>query len=90
MKKITFILLFIIVVAFSSCTKNQRTRLVGGYQRIDLPVNQKLVLATWKNNNLWILTEEMDDTYEPKMKKFQEHSSFGWLEGEIVFYEHKN
>ena len=90
MKKITFILLLIIAsISLSSCTKNLRTRLVGGYQRFDLPPNQKLVNVQWVNNNLWILTEEMDSTYTPKMKWLREQSSLGTCEGEIVFYEHK-
>ena len=81
-----WILLFVLIF---TCTKNQRTRFIGGYQRIDLPYNQRLVNAQWQNSSLWILTEEMDSTYIPKMKWLREQSSFGNYEGEIVFYEHK-
>lgn len=88
MKKLIFIILVSILMV--GCTKNARTKFIGGYQRIDLPQNQKLINVTWKNNNLWILTEEMDSTYTPKMKRFIEKSSWGAFEGEIVFYEHRN
>ena len=90
MKKIAFILLLIIAsISLSSCTKNQRTRLVSGYQRIDLPDNRRLVNVQWQKSNLWVLTAKMDSTYTPNIFWFKEYSSLGCLEGEIVFYEHK-
>jgi len=46
-------------------------------------------MATWKDDNLWYLTEEMDSAYTPKKKMLIESSNFGILEGKVVFIESK-
>lgn len=56
---------------------------------IDLPKGQKLMMATWKDNNLFYLTEPMDADYVPKTKTFQEVSSFGVMQATVNFKEHK-
>lgn len=90
MKKfITFILVLVAVVAFSSCTDNLRTRMYGGTTTVDLDPGQKLVEVTWKEASLWYLTEPMEPGYEPKTKVFQEDSRFGVLEGKVIFVEHR-
>ena len=48
---------------------------------------QKLVEATWKDANLWVLTAPMDSTYKPQTLILKEYSEFGVLEGEIKFIE---
>lgn len=90
MKKfITFVLVLVAVVAFSSCTENLRTRKYGGTTTVDLDPGQKLVEVTWKEASLWYLTEPMEPGYEPKTKVFQEDSRFGIMEGKVIFVEHK-
>lgn len=89
MKKLTFIL-FILISLFSmtSCTKNVLAKKYGGTMIINLPKNERLVEATWKDGgSLWYLTEPMDSTYVPKTKYFREDSSFGVMEGTVVFHE---
>lgn len=86
MKKI-FITFIIGLICFTSCTSNQRARMYGGSTTIELPHGQKLVEVTWKNNNLWYLTEPMDSDYVPKVKTFSEDSNFGALEGVVIFVE---
>lgn len=52
-----------------------------------LPAGEKLVMATWKNDDLFYLTEPMDSGYVPKTKLFKEDSSFGVLETTVKFVE---
>ncbi len=80
MKKL--LLLSVSIVLLSSCTKNQRAKNFGGSEEIRINANEKLVNVTWKQNNMWILTEDIQ-THE---FHFREHSSFGILEGEIKLH----
>lgn len=70
-----------------SCTENQRARKFGGNMTVVLPAGEKLVMATWKNDDLFYLTEPMDSGYVPKTKLFKEDSSFGVLETTVKFVE---
>ena len=79
-------LLFVVVV--SSC-ENFATRNLGGSQTIELEKGQRLVEITFKNNDLWILTEPMDSDYVPKTKTFYEDSNFGVMEGKISIIEQR-
>ena len=54
---------------------------------INLKPGQKLIMATWKETDLFYLTEEMEPDYTPKEKIFHEDSSFGMLESTVVFKE---
>lgn len=88
----TFLKIFIVLItliSLSSCTANQRTRQFGGEMTIELPKGQKLVLATWKESNLFYLLEPMDSDYMPKHKVFIESSSWGIFESKIIFIESK-
>ena len=72
-----------------ACTENERAKRFGDTLVIDVPAGHKVIEATWKDNQLWYLTEEMDSSYVPKAKTFKEKSDFGVLEGTIVFKESK-
>ena len=87
MKKI--LLLATIIVALCSCTANQKARHFGGDLTVYLPFNEKLVNATWKETNLYYLTEPMDSNYVPKTKKFIEDSNWGLLETTVTFIERR-
>lgn len=78
MKKIITLLLLITLV---SCTENQRARTFGGKEEVKLPVNHKLINVTWKETNLWVLSQ---DTITGELS-FKENSSFGIIEGEVIF-----
>lgn len=84
MKKL--FLLFALVV-MCSCTENQMARTYGGKMTIELPKGEKLINATWKEANLFYLTEPMEEGYIPKSKKFRESSNFGVWQSEITFVE---
>lgn len=72
-----------------SCTENSRARQFGGTMIVDLPKGEKLLMVTWKEDNLFYLTEPMDSVYTPKTKTFKEKSSFSIMEATIIFRESK-
>lgn len=82
-----FLILVVLVVLVASCTENQQARQFGGTSTIALPAGQKLVNATWKDHDLWYLTRPMEEGETPTTWKFQEDSSFGMMEGTIIFVE---
>lgn len=82
MKKLLAILCLIVFSAcyFSSCTENSRARRFGGTTEIKIKPNEKLINITWKDNDMWVLTE---DTVT-HIKYFRESSSWGIWNGEII------
>jgi hypothetical protein len=83
--------MFAVVVAvlmLTSC-ENLVTRNLGGSQTINLEKGQKLVEITFKDNDLWILTEPMDSDYVAKTKTFYEDSNLGVMEGKITIVEQR-
>lgn len=82
-----YLFLLFALVAMCSCTENQMARSYGGKMTIELPKGEKLINATWKESNLFYLTEPMEEGYVPKSKKFRESSNFGVWESEITFVE---
>ena len=84
------IFLFFIITALYSCTSNSRVKSWGGNASITLPINQKLVVATWKESNLWYLTKPMLATDSANTYTFHEESSFGVLEGTYTIKEVKD
>ena len=88
MKK--FLLLLVTAALFlTSCTEQSRTRYFGENMEISIDPGWKLMEATWKDEDLWILIEPMEEDYVPKTKVFKEKSSFGLLEGSITFKEYR-
>ena len=79
MKKIILVLSLATLI-FASCTENARARHWGGTEKIELKKHEVLLNATWKESNLWVLTQ---DTIT-KVNHFREHSSYGVMEGEIL------
>lgn len=78
MKKIA--LVAITLLAFASCTDNQRARNFGGTETVKLEPNEKFVNITWKEDDLWIIVQDTitGDYYA------REKSSFGVLSGKVV------
>jgi len=88
MKTIIFTLAAIFTL--SSCTKNERVKRFGGSASIDIPADQQFVNATWKENDLWIVTKtrtSVDTVYS--QYQFGENSSWGILEGTYTINETK-
>ena len=85
MRRNLFIL--ITILFFISCTENQMARKFGGTAEIKLPRGEKLLMVTWKETNLFYLTEPMDSDYIPKTKIFREDSNYGLIESKVIFIE---
>lgn len=86
MKKI--IVLPIIAAMIGGCDQFT-ARNLGGTDTVELDKNQRLVEITWKDQNLWILTEPMDSDYIPQTKTFYENSLIGVMQGKIIIKESK-
>lgn len=86
MKQLTLVFAIFII---ASCTENSRVKNFGGEGSIDLPTDQKLVIVTWKDDNLWYLTKPMLKTDSAETYEFKEQSSWGVWNGSYLIYEHK-
>lgn len=83
MKKI--LLPFILLLA--SCTENQRAKHYGGTMTVNLPENTTFVGATWKETQLWYIYRPRKKDETPVTTTMREHSSFGILQGKVLFIE---
>ena len=89
MRKI-LLCLVVLIALLTSCTENQRARQFGGTITIELPPGEKLIMATWKETDLFYLTEPMDSNYVPKTKTFREDSNWRVIESTVIFKERKS
>ena len=89
MKKIITFSVLMLSIIFSSCTPNKLVKQYGGKLTIDVESGYKVTNATFKDDEIWYFVEKVDSTYVPTTKKLIEKSSFGVLEGEVIFIEHK-
>jgi len=85
MKKI--FLIIAIAFAITSCTENQRAKKYGGTTEYTVPTDKQFVNATWKGDNLWIITADRDTNHTPKTYYMDEKSSYGVWEGTVVIRE---
>lgn len=86
MKNIFKLLIIISALAvLTACTKNERTRNFGGDETIKIAANEKLVNITWKENDIWIITQDtITGNYYAKEK-----SAWGLLQGKITIIKDK-
>lgn len=89
MRKFTIALVVLIGLSFTSCTENSRAKQWGGSMKIELEPGQKLVDVTWKETSLWYMTKPMDSTDVAERYEFVEESSWGIVEGKVIFIESK-
>lgn len=92
MKNVIYVFVFMMLVStilIIGCTQNQRAKQFGGKTTIELNSGEKLIEATWKDDEIWYLTRPMRDGEEAETYEFKEKSSFGILEGTVVFKEKK-
>jgi len=88
MRKVLSILMIVVSLALmTSCTQNSRAKNFGGKASLNLPAGQKLVVVTWKDDNLWYLTRPMNENDVPETYTFQEESSWGLMEGTYTIKE---
>jgi hypothetical protein len=79
--------LFLAAILLAGCTANERARQFGGTVTVDLPPGRKLVNATWKEQDLWYLHRPARTGETPEVVVFSSKSSFGIVEGSVVFKE---
>lgn len=78
MKKLLFFLF--IGTILSSCTSNTRAKRYGGTTEVTLEKNERFINITWKDNSLWVITEDtLNHIYYAR-----ENSSLGILEGKVI------
>jgi len=78
MKKI--LIVAITLLAFASCTDNQRAREFGGTETIKLEPNEKFINITWKQDDIWVIVQDtVTGVFYAKEK-----SSYGLMEGEVI------
>lgn len=70
-----------------SCTENSRAKSFGGTMTIDIPQGNKLVSATWKEDQLWYLYRPARAGEKPETSTLREDSKFGLIQGTVVFNE---
>jgi hypothetical protein len=68
--------------------KQINARSFGGTSTQDLPENKKLVMITWKDTDLWILTRDRRPEEKPERYEFKERSTYGIWQGTVVIQEH--
>lgn len=88
MKKLVM-LSFAACLIMAGCTENQRARQFGGTSVEVLPAGQKLVVATWKQNNLWMLTRPARPAEQVETYEFIESSPIGVWQGKVIIREQK-
>lgn len=62
-------------------------KIVGGKALVTLPRGNKLVLVTWKHDNLWTLYRPFREGEFPEEYVYKESSLFGVMEATIVIRE---
>lgn len=87
MKTVFTLLTLLVVLTFTGCTRNQCAKTFGGSMVVKIEADQKFVNATWKEANLWVITRSMRKDEIPERYFMTEKSSFGLIEGTIIFEE---
>lgn len=83
------ILISILLLSLAGCTEQERAKNFGGKTATTLPKGQKLVVVTWKDDDLWLLTRPMKSEDSIETYTFQEQSSFGVWQGTVTITEQK-
>jgi hypothetical protein len=78
----------VLAALLTSCTENQRAKNFGGAAKVDLPAGTKFVSATWKEEQLWYAYRQARADEKPETVTLKEQSSFGLMQGEVIFSEH--
>jgi len=63
------------------------TKLYGGSTTIKLTLGKTLINVTWKQNEIWYLVRNRLPGEKIQKYEFIEKSSFGLLEGKVIFIE---
>jgi len=80
-------IILVIGLLLVSCTEQQQAKSFGGKASMTLPTGQKVVCATWKNSDLWVLTRPMREGEKAETLTLRESSSWGLLQGTVMITE---
>lgn len=93
MKKIIITVTIILLIAISLfwilLPENTVARKLGGTLEIKVEPGQKVMMATFKESDLFYMTEPMDSGYIPVTKTLHEKSKYGIIETKVKFIETK-
>lgn len=81
------LLIAALIISTGSCTSQELAKNYGGSATISLKPGQKLVMITWKDNNLWLLTRNARPEERQESYTLQESSSYGVFEGKVTIQE---
>lgn len=90
MRKIMYclsIVLVMLLLFWIIYPDNKRARVFGGTMEVKVESGQKIMMATFKGDNLFYMTESMDSGYIPKVKTLREKSNHGIIETTVKFIE---
>jgi hypothetical protein len=76
-----------VVGVLDGCTENRRARTYGGTADVNVAPGQRVINATWKGANLWVLTRPLRADEAPETLTFHEFSAWGISEGTFVLHE---
>lgn len=82
---LTPMLFFVLMATLTSCNDQKHTRYFGGSTTIKLKPNEKFLNMTWKENNIWVTTQ---DTLTG-IGYSREYSEHGIFNGEVEFLPSK-
>lgn len=71
-----------LLIVTSGCTQNERARVWGGTETIQLNSGEKVLNITWKETDMWVFIQLPDGR-----KEFREYSTFGMMNGKINIVE---
>ena len=86
-KKIASLLAIASLATVVSCTENSRAKSFGGTMTIDIPQGNKLISATWKEDQLWYLYRPARAGETPETSTLKEDSKYGLVQGKVIFVE---
>lgn len=75
---LTPMLFFVLMATLTSCDQ-ERTKYFGGSTTIELKPNEKFLNMSWKENNIWVVTQ---DTLTG-ISYSREYSEHGIFNGEV-------
>jgi len=85
-----FVIVFLALIAwrFSAGCTQITAKSFGGSMTVKLEPEMKLVNCTWKeDHSLWLLTTARVSNEVARTYKFQEKSTMGILQGEVIIQE---
>ena len=88
MPKFLQVISILLVFSLLLCGCEQfMSRNLGGESQVILTTNQKLVMVTWKGDDIWMLFRPARKDEKAETYTFQEKSLLGVLQGKVIIKE---